>query len=339
MTAKVFVFVTSLLFAATTLTAQAPNESPSESKFMRVTRTAAGKPDKLQTSVVRYRNGEQTVDLIGAIHIADREYFEGLNQLFTGYDVLAYELAAPKGTRPEPQRGSSHPIGNMQTTMANVLGLSHQMEVVDYVSPQNFVHADIPLEEAMERRGETQMTMLLDFLRKMMVEQNKAKAAEARGEAPAVDPATAALQEVDLNSLLMMWLMNPEGFKVKVREIAAEIFSAQGLENGLGLASANGVIVDARNEACMEVVDAELAKSTVKSVGIFYGAAHNPDLEKRLIARGFKQEGDPRWVTAWDVQKRTPAAEAKRRENDPQREMIHQLIDRLLDEFGDGAGF
>ena len=41
-------------------------------------------------------------------------------------------------------------------------------------------------------------------------------------------------------------------------------------------------------------------KNGKKKLAIFYGAAHCPDLEKRLLAQGYTRKGES-WVTAWDL--------------------------------------
>ncbi len=38
-------------------------------------------------------------------------------------------------------------------------------------------------------------------------------------------------------------------------------------------------------------------------IAIFYGAAHMPDMEERLLAMGFTKTGE-RWLRAWDLRKR-----------------------------------
>jgi len=41
-----------------------------------------------------------------------------------------------------------------------------------------------------------------------------------------------------------------------------------------------------------------------KSVAVFYGAGHLPDMEKRLAADfGLKREGE-KWLTAWSLEKK-----------------------------------
>ncbi len=61
------------------------------SSFLRVESSSAGELKSLQTSVTRYRTaalGGAQVDLIGAVHIGEPEYYAELNTLFDTYDVL-----------------------------------------------------------------------------------------------------------------------------------------------------------------------------------------------------------------------------------------------------------
>jgi len=47
---------------------------------------------RLQTSITSYQKDDKIVTLIGAIHIGDAEYYQTLNQEFTNYDALLFEL-------------------------------------------------------------------------------------------------------------------------------------------------------------------------------------------------------------------------------------------------------
>ena len=68
-----------------------------------------------------------------------------------------------------------------------------------------------------------------------------------------------------------------------------------------------------RNKRCMEILAERLEKGD-KNLGIFYGAAHMPDFEQRLLKLGFKKT-DQRWMTAWDIRPRNkdkkPASKKK----------------------------
>jgi hypothetical protein len=66
----------------------------------------------------------------------------------------------------------------------------------------------------------------------------------------------------------------------------------------------NTVIIDDRNAKCFRVLRKQIEKGH-KKVGIFYGAAHFPDMEKRLLAQGYQQTSQE-WMTAWDVPKPQP---------------------------------
>lgn len=61
------------------------------------------------------------------------------------------------------------------------------------------------------------------------------------------------------------------------------------------------MIISDRNERCLGVMHRELAGGH-RNLGIFYGAAHFPDLEKRLLDLGFKRTNQE-WLTAWNIPK------------------------------------
>ena len=72
-------------------------------------------------------------------------------------------------------------------------------------------------------------------------------------------------------------------------------------KDGVKVDLIGAVHIGDRNVRCLEVLDRELAAGR-KNVGIFYGAAHYPDMQKRLIEQGFTRTNHE-WVTAWNVLK------------------------------------
>lgn len=58
-------------------------------------------------------------------------------------------------------------------------------------------------------------------------------------------------------------------------------------------------IIGERNRHALEVMDTEM-KAGKKRLAIFYGAAHLPDMEERLLKRGFKLH-KTEWIKAWDI--------------------------------------
>jgi hypothetical protein len=71
------------------------------------------------------------------------------------------------------------------------------------------------------------------------------------------------------------------------------------LESGLGPTLGQLLISD-RNQAATEVLQQQLADGKSR-IGIFYGAAHMPDFEKRLVNELGMRKTEQAWVQAWDL--------------------------------------
>jgi hypothetical protein len=68
----------------------------------------------------------------------------------------------------------------------------------------------------------------------------------------------------------------------------------------MGLDGPGGsVILTERNKAAIGALDSTM-KSGKKDLAIFYGAAHMPDMAKRLSERGFSPIATE-WRMAWDL--------------------------------------
>ena len=82
------------LFACATLaTAQQAAVAPNE--YVRFAEHEEG--DSLETAVARFESPKgQTVDLIGAVHVADQAYFVGLNARSSQYDVVLSDHVGPQ---------------------------------------------------------------------------------------------------------------------------------------------------------------------------------------------------------------------------------------------------
>ena len=150
-------------------------------QFIRVEQKV--KATELQTAVVRFTKGNASVELVGAIHIADKKYYQALNARFTGYDALLWEgigngkPAAPEEIREEEMTEDSAPeaapaprkkgkldgLHGAYEAGAKWLDLAYQMKEIDYTKP-NFVHADLSMEEftaLQEQRGESLLGFML----------------------------------------------------------------------------------------------------------------------------------------------------------------------------------
>ena len=193
---------------------QAKPASQLPEKFIRMTMNSERPriPQSLDTSIIRFVPTDEklaktgvTVDLIGAIHIGDKAYFQKLDNGFKKYDALLYEMVAEKteaGGSPRrwKDRGNQEPrsagridlgsgteekgfeagmsiIGGMQHGAKDMLGLSFQLDGIDYGAP-NMVHADMSPEEfsqKMKERGESFFTMFMQLFMEGLAQQRANK--------------------------------------------------------------------------------------------------------------------------------------------------------------------
>ncbi len=262
-----------------------------QQQFLRIKKDENETPQSLQLANVRYIPESSipegiSVDLISVVHIADKQYYEKLNKEFKDYDVVLYELVAEEGTRVSDKdkgkgKGMLHSI---QNGLKNALGLSFQLDEVDY-SPENFVHADISPDDftkSMEDRGESFFAM---FLRMWLVGLQQ----------QATNPN--AITNMDL----IMALVAPDS-KKELKILAAHQFlDMEPMMNALE--GENGsTIISERNLKALKVLRKEIEKGH-KKFAIFYGAAHMPEMA-RVMMQEFKLKKDSvRWLDAWDLSK------------------------------------
>ena len=142
-------------------------------RFLRLVRDSNKKPVALETAIVTYvpvdpARGDITIELVGAVHVGEKAYYEALNKEFEQYEALLYELVAPENTRIPKERkgGTGSAVGTMQVGMKEMLELEFQLDRIDYTK-QNFVHADMSPEEfakSMADRGESFAKMFFTMM-------------------------------------------------------------------------------------------------------------------------------------------------------------------------------
>ncbi len=165
----------------------------------------------LSTPVAAYVNDEGAeVALIGAIHVAEADYYARLNKLFGSYDVLLFEMIGGEGLRREEELrrkiDRNKPMGGLTLEEARewnrmvewrkrcgleeksfllgllgsayrelsaALGLQTQHQGIDYSAP-HFIHADMTLEEfrqAQASKGENFASLMLKSILSSLVEK------------------------------------------------------------------------------------------------------------------------------------------------------------------------
>ena len=259
-----------------------------ETDFLRI-KKEKGNPVALQLANVRYVPiggipSNMHVDLISAVHIADEAYYKNLNKLFKSYDVVLYELVAPEGTRVGDKAASEGKsfLSMMQQGMKNALGLTFQLEEVDY-SPKNFVHADISPEDfknSMDEKGESFFSM---FVRMWL----------AGVKQQASDPN--AMNDMDL-----IFALFSNDREKQLKRVAAQQFMSMDTVMDAIEGDKGSTIVTTRNLKALKVLRREIEKGN-KTFAIFYGAAHMPEMEKVLMKEFKLKKSQVNWVDAWDL--------------------------------------
>ncbi len=257
-------------------------------KYTRLKRDDQGKLLALQTAVLRMVPEDggpdvDYVDLIGAVHIGEHQYYQQINGLFRQYDVVLYELVAPKGTRIPRGGGNNRSIiGGMQHGMRKLLGLGLQLEDVDY-HLSNLVHADLSPEEfraSMEKRNETISGIIGKAWLAGMGRQQSA---------------------VYMRNQMMLFhnLLSGDSNKALKIWFAGEMADMDAMQRAME--GKNGTtLLRERNRKVVQVLREEIHKGH-RRIAIFYGAAHLAGIQE-LIAKdlGLKP-AKIAWLDAWDL--------------------------------------
>ncbi len=283
-----------------TVTDPALKQAQAETSWnsLRLLRDEDRQPKALQVSIVRYeprgdRHSGVSVDLVSAIHVADRAYYADLNRRFREYDAVLYELIASEDNNvPMPlnaladndaaERKASM-VTTVQLFLKNTLGLSFQLEEVNY-TPSNMVHADMTPEEfeaSMAERGESMFGM---FAKLWMAGMSQSMSPGAGGA------------EIKL----LMSLFSSD------REHALKVFTAEQFVSAEAMFKSlegeeGSTIVTERNKKALKVLKRELAAGK-KRLAIFYGAAHMGDMALRLESDFGLTPVSETWVDAWNLE-------------------------------------
>lgn len=259
-----------------------------EQKFVQTVDDARGKPIALQTAIVTYKaksgkyQGAQ-VDLIGAIHIADKAYFQKLNELFRGYDALLYEMVADPDAVKHigAENKDRSPVSALQSGMKEMLGLSFQLDEVDYKA-KNFVHADMNPEEFTESLSQRQEGIMQFIMRSM----GSSLALQGAGKSN------------DLDVLSALFSDNRE-LALK-RVLAEQIEQMDGQLAAISGDDGKSTLITERNAKALAVLREQLAAGK-KKIGIFYGAGHFRHMGEELQSQFGMQPVKTVWLDAWDM--------------------------------------
>ena len=273
--------------AAKTAKAEKKKSKP-DSLYIRIDETPEGKSKALQTAIVRYEGKPGTsyeghvVDLVGVVHIGQREYYKDLNKRLSTYESVLYELVAPDGTRirPEDLKKRRSLLASMQTGMKDMLNLEYQLELVDYMA-NNFKHADMSPEEFSEdlaRRGDSIWKMVARMMGAGMASQ-----AANGGDAG-----------------LLLALFSDDRSKKMKQTMARQLIDIEAVTAGMSDENGEDTLIKGRNAKAFRILREELDAGK-KNISVFYGAGHLPDMAERLEEEFAMEAKNTVWLDAWDL--------------------------------------
>lgn len=263
-------------------------------EFVRFVEDADGA--RLQTGMATYRNKSGvSVDLIGAIHVADKAYYEKLNERFTHYDAVLYEMVGGPIEKREKRNRQTAPTSDEQAEtvaahrlswlhslydrMQSSLELESQMVIVDYRKP-NFVHADMSVVQFTSLQKERSESFLSLWWKAVQSQMDQPQTSQ---------PGVVKILEI---------LCRQDSATELKRLIGRSFDQMESIMAGMEVGDGT-VILTERNKVVLAAMEKQIAAGK-KELGIFYGAAHLPDMEKRLLSMDFVLQKSE-WLTAWDL--------------------------------------
>lgn len=272
-----------------------------------------GAPVSLDVAVIRYGGKNQAddgssrdvqVDLVGAVHIADKSFYDELNALFKEYEVVVFELVMDPDVdiaeviRQEKElkkeKRNFNPlnfISYIQEDAAKALGLSYQMDGIDYLAP-NLTRGDCSSVEFIQNlvlNGDIPFFFVDLFIQSFSI--------DSLGR---LEGAFVALACSDDLRLTCKRLLAADLNESSVSDVKKETRALDGDNSGT---ERQNIIIHYRNGKAFEALRQELQNGKSK-IAVFYGAAHLPDLGKRLEEQlGLKRNPEPMWIQAWNLDK------------------------------------
>lgn len=291
--------------------------------YMRITRATNGAAS-LDIAVREFQPTDKRspkIYLVAVSHLGEEAYYSQLQNMLENTDRVLFEgvRASAERAKPQPRDPNSPPRPKMpkpqageyslQSDMAKSLGLKFQLEAIDYERP-HFLNSDMTIAQISEVLNPG---------------QHIGPPSDAPGNtsrpAPKADEDSGSAQFENLLSA-----MDGSGFLGKVLQIGLRFIGSSekmqalvklafievlgGLDGDLsnleipapGLKELLNVLIDKRNAVVIEDVRAAMHEANApKSIAIFYGAAHMPNMEMKLRNDlGYRPVQD-QWFQAFSV--------------------------------------
>ena len=282
-------------------------------------------------------DGKRRVTLTSAVHIADLAYYDVLQDHLDAHDIVLYEgvgvqrdfadieiptaeMRAEELANPRGRVGLRHSdlvgldfISSLQEGMGESLDLTFQRDGLDY-SHSWWWPADVTSEGLLGLVDESENSVFMDMfsssnLRMEIISNNIMFLAMTNAMTSVFTrkPMEMVIKEAFAELLISQMLYlggTATGQPVSVGPETGEVQAGEP-EASSELPRADTwvqeILIQGRNKVVIQRLEKVLDDAPdVESIAIFYGAAHQADLQQRLERLGFKPVRDE-WFPAWDM--------------------------------------
>lgn len=256
-----------------------------------------------RTLVSPQTNGP-SVTLLGVSHLGEASYYGKIQKRLDSADLVLFEGVGFGDKSQKKDAGNSNAVSEMQLSLSRSMGLVFQLQAIRY-DRAHFRNSDISSEALMTRLKGGPLKTGRDG--KTESEEKSKDGAERSKE---------LMEALSGNSFVLNFLGKALSFLGKDPKFRAlmklAIVETLGAIDGdvTRLAKSTGpdmekfmkVLLEDRNTIVFRDLRKVLkGKNPPKSIVVFYGAAHMPDLETRLVEKlGFQPKGDD-WLVAFGV--------------------------------------
>lgn len=248
-----------------------------------------------------------SITLLGVSHLGDATYYEKIQKKLDTADLVLFEGVGFGDKAQKKDQGDSNAVSELQLSLARSMGLVFQLEAIRYDRP-HFRNSDISSEALLAR---------LQGPLKIPEKDGRVGKDDATGKADKGNfQSREFVKALSGNSFVFNFLgkalsffgKDPK-FRALMKLAIVETFgSIEGDMSRLAEASGPGmekfmrVLLEDRNAIVFRDIRKVLkGKNPPNSIVVFYGAAHMPDLENRLVRKlGFRPDGDE-WLAAFGV--------------------------------------
>lgn len=241
----------------------------------------------LQTGSRVFRKaGSADIDLIGAIHAAEPAYYQELTSDLHKASLVLYEGVSdanqPRYTEKQRNKATEKSAYNR---LANSQGLVSQHRAIPYAQ-KNYRNCDMNFQE-----------MQQTLQREIAQGGSKGQAAQQ-----AYDELNSVNTAVRGNNFMLNAVIGLIGSNHALKSRARFMLVSMGAGNSDDLGSSRRLqtlMIQDRNAHVISELQKTLRNEpNQRRIALFFGAAHLPDFEKRLLRLGYRPAGPVRWHNA-----------------------------------------